>query len=128
MLGIPGIPPPGGNILTDTRLLARTGDAPSRRPIVRLATILEGLAETAVIVIVVVVVLVVVVLVVVVVVAIVHPRALKDENTSRAPSPRLPRSLALARARACAGTTRGRFEGRRARIDVGVSLLMSHDP
>ena len=124
MLGIPGIPPPGGNILTDTRLLARTGDAPSRRPIVRLATILEGLAETAVIVIV----LVVVVVVVVVVVAIVHPRALKDENTSRAPSPRLPRSLALARARACAGTTRGRFEGRRARIDVGVSLLMSHDP
>jgi hypothetical protein len=124
MLGIPGIPPPGGNILTDTRLLARTGDAPSRRPIVRLATILEGLAETAVIVIVIVIVLVVVV----VVVAIVHPRALKDENTSRAPSPRLPRSLALARARACAGTTRGRFEGRRARIDVGVSLLMSHDP
>jgi len=124
MLGIPGIPPPGGNILTDTRLLARTGDAPSRRPIVRLATILEGLAETAVIVIVIVIVLVVVV----VVVAIVHPRALKDENTSRAPSPRLPRSLALARARACAGTTRGRFEVLRARIDVGVSLLMSHDP
>jgi len=124
MLGIPGIPPPGGNILTDTRLLARTGDAPSRRPIVRLATILEGLAETAVIVIVIVIVLVVVV----VVVAIVHPRALKDETPSRAPSPRLPRSLALARARACAGTTRGRFEGRRARIDVGVSLLMSHDP
>ena len=125
MLGIPGIPPPGGNILTDTRLLARTGDAPSRRPIVRLATILEGLAETAVVIV---IVIVVVVVVVVVVVAIVHPRALKDENTSRAPSPRLPRSLALARARACAGTTRGRFEGRRARIDVGVSLLMSHDP
>jgi len=125
MLGIPGIPPPGGNILTETRLLARTGDAPSRRPIVRLATILEGLAETAVVIVLVLVVLVV--LVVVVVVAIAHPRARKDENTSRAPSPRLPRSLALARARACAGTTRGRPEGRRARIDVGVPLLVSHD-
>jgi len=123
MLGIPGIPPPGGNILTDTRLLARTGDAPSRRPIVRLATILEGLAETAVVIVIV----LVVVVVVVVVVAIAHPRARKDENTSRAPSPRLPRSLALARARACAGTTRGRPEGRRARIDVGVPLLVSHD-
>jgi len=122
MLGIPGIPPPGGNILTDTRLLARTGAAPSRRPIVRLATILEGLAETAVV-----IVIILVVLVVVVVVAIAHPRARRDENTSRAPSPRLPRSLALALARACAGTTRGRPEGRRARIDVGVPLLVSHD-
>ena len=121
MLGIPGIPPPGGNILTDTRLLARTGEAPSRRPVVRLATILEGLAETAVVIV------IVVVVVVVVVVAIARLRAWNDENTSRAPSPRLPRSLALARARACAGTTRGRPEGRRPRIDVGVPLLVSHD-